>query len=189
MFRLQLKLVLLVCAVSSGLFAQDLHGDVEVAALLKVESKIFRIPDASTLQMTDDDKTQNSSAAAAEDQLVKQIYMLIEHFKQEDPVGLPLVPLPDPTVRILKIHFFSPLNDCVAFQGRSRCKPESLNGKLTDEKSETLGDLKVPHKVRVDGNQGNGCEMRDWFRCAGADGGLRVKHFHVEFEGCVVIFY
>lgn len=57
--------------------------------------------------MTDDDKTQNSSAAAVEDQLVKQINVLIEHFKQEDPVGLPLVPLPDPTVRILEIHSLS----------------------------------------------------------------------------------
>lgn len=57
--------------------------------------------------MTDVDKTQNSSAAAAEDQLVKQIYELIEHFKQEDPVGLPLVPLPDPTVRSLTQCFLS----------------------------------------------------------------------------------
>lgn len=55
--------------------------------------------------MKDDDKTQNGSAVAAEDQLVKQIYVLIEYFKQEDPVGLPLVPLPDPTVRSLRMLF------------------------------------------------------------------------------------
>lgn len=35
-----------------------------------------------------------------EEGLVKQIYEIIEHFKQEDPIGLP-VPLPDPAV-----HFF-----------------------------------------------------------------------------------
>lgn len=33
-----------------------------------------------------------------EDQLAKQIYEMIEHFKQQDPIGLPLVPLPDPIV-------------------------------------------------------------------------------------------
>lgn len=37
MFQLQLKLVLLVCAISSSLFAQDLPGDVKVAAFLKSE--------------------------------------------------------------------------------------------------------------------------------------------------------
>lgn len=107
MLLLQLKFMLLVCAVSSKIFAQDLPGDVEVGELLKVKFKILWILDASTLQMTDVDKTQNGSAAAVEDQLVKQIYELIEHFKQEDPVGLPLVPLPDPTVRSLTQCFLS----------------------------------------------------------------------------------
>lgn len=36
-------------------------------------------------------------ALEAEEQLAKQIYEIIEHFKQEDPVGLPVVPLTDPT--------------------------------------------------------------------------------------------
>lgn len=37
MFQLQLKLLLLVCAVSSSIFAQDLPGDVKVAAFLRSE--------------------------------------------------------------------------------------------------------------------------------------------------------
>ena len=40
-----------------------------------------------------------------EDKLIKQIYEIIEHFKQDDPVGLPVVPLPDPTVSLLNNIF------------------------------------------------------------------------------------
>lgn len=41
MLLLQLKFMLLVCAVSSKIFAQDLPGDVEVGELLKVKFKIL----------------------------------------------------------------------------------------------------------------------------------------------------
>lgn len=47
----------------------------------------------TTSQILENDKAQ------AEEQLAKQIFEIIEHFKQEDPVGLPVVPLQDPTVR------------------------------------------------------------------------------------------
>lgn len=57
----------------------------------------FNISESTTSQILDIDKNSNSSEQV-EDQLAKQIYEIIEHFKQEDPVGLPLVPLPDPTV-------------------------------------------------------------------------------------------
>jgi hypothetical protein len=33
-----------------------------------------------------------------EDELVKKLNIIIEHFKQQDPVGLPLIPLEDPMV-------------------------------------------------------------------------------------------
>lgn len=46
-------------------------------------------------KISDDDKNQNSSNT--ENQLATRIYAIIEHFKQDDPVGLPLLPLPDPT--------------------------------------------------------------------------------------------
>lgn len=45
-----------------------------------------------------------------------QIYEIIEHFKQQDPIGLPLIPLPDPadipdinqTVSTAKLQMFKP---------------------------------------------------------------------------------
>lgn len=43
------------------------------------------------------DKGLNNSIEV-EDQLAKRIYAIIEHFKQTDPVGLPLLPITDPTV-------------------------------------------------------------------------------------------
>lgn len=33
-----------------------------------------------------------------EDDVAQKLYALIEHFKQENPVGLPAVPIPDPMV-------------------------------------------------------------------------------------------
>jgi hypothetical protein len=46
----------------------------------------------------------NNKTMQAEDELAKKIYMIIEHFKQDDPVGLPdgLLPVPDPAVNIMK---------------------------------------------------------------------------------------
>ena len=49
------------------------------------------VSDATTSRSTENDKAQ-----AAEEQLAKQIFEIIEHFKQDDPVGLPVVPLEDP---------------------------------------------------------------------------------------------
>jgi hypothetical protein len=39
-----------------------------------------------------------------EDELAKKLNIIIEHFKQQDPVGLPLIPLKDPMVSI-KVQF------------------------------------------------------------------------------------
>lgn len=38
----------------------------------------------------------NYAAAVAEDKLTAQIFGLVEHYKQADPVGLPGAPVPDP---------------------------------------------------------------------------------------------
>jgi hypothetical protein len=49
-----------------------------------------------------------------EDKLAQQIYQLIEHFKQDDPVGLPLVPLPDPTVSLRLVFWKIKSNQLVS---------------------------------------------------------------------------
>jgi hypothetical protein len=43
----------------------------------------------------------------AEDELAKKIYKIIEHFKQDDPLGLPdgILPVPDPAVNVFTISF------------------------------------------------------------------------------------
>jgi hypothetical protein len=52
------------------------------------------ISDSSEITKTDNATLQ------AEDELAKKIYLIIEHYKQKDPIGLPagLLPVPDPTV-------------------------------------------------------------------------------------------
>lgn len=62
----------------------------------KVTNKL-KLSESTTLLIAESDKALNDSVIA-EDQLAKQIYEIIEHFKQLDPIGLPLIPLPDPTV-------------------------------------------------------------------------------------------
>jgi len=48
-------------------------------------------------QTTNDDLERNmNNIDMAEDQLAIQLHQIIEHFKQEDPVGLPMVPMEDP---------------------------------------------------------------------------------------------
>lgn len=34
-----------------------------------------------------------------EDDIVQKLYAVIEHYKQDSPVGLPVVPIPDPMVK------------------------------------------------------------------------------------------
>lgn len=42
-------------------------------------------------------QNKGNNNQSAEEQLAKQIYDIIEHFKQDDPIGLP-ISLPDPRV-------------------------------------------------------------------------------------------
>lgn len=49
---------------------------------------------------------------SAEEQLAKQIYDIIEHFKQDDPIGLP-ISLPDPRVETKDLIWYQFLIDKV----------------------------------------------------------------------------
>lgn len=45
-----------------------------------------------------------------EDEVVQKLYTVIEHFKNDNPIGLPIAPIPDPMVKILSdtLHRFTP---------------------------------------------------------------------------------
>lgn len=68
----------------------------------------FIFVESTTSKILENDSISNSSEV--EDQLIKQIYEIIEHFKQDDPIGLP-VPLPDPTVSIKYFYFYGSEGD------------------------------------------------------------------------------
>ncbi|CRL00047.1 CLUMA_CG013335, isoform A [Clunio marinus] len=53
--------------------------------------KISEIPEQQTQQ-----NVSSNTSSDVEDHFVDQIYQIIEFYKQEDPVGLPLIPLKDP---------------------------------------------------------------------------------------------
>lgn len=57
---------------------------------------------SSQITSTDNDTLK------AEDELARKIYLVIDHFKQDDPVGLPsgLLPIPDPAVLNKVLKFF-----------------------------------------------------------------------------------
>lgn len=50
----------------------------------------------SQLTAISDELNESHNKNVAENRLSKQIFALIEHYKQADPVGLPGAPVPDP---------------------------------------------------------------------------------------------
>lgn len=71
--------------------------------------------ESTTLLISASDNAIDSSFEA-EESLVKQIYEIIDHFKGDDPVGLPFVPMPDPTVIIYKLEVTSLNYECLVFR-------------------------------------------------------------------------
>jgi hypothetical protein len=50
-------------------------------------------------------ESDQENLKVAENHVTMQIFQLIEHYKKEDPIGLPVVPIPDP-LKVLYLHSF-----------------------------------------------------------------------------------
>lgn len=58
----------------------------------------YNFSDSSQISETDNNVTMQ-----VEEEVARKIYAIIEHFKQDDPIGLPdgLLPVPDPAVTLI----------------------------------------------------------------------------------------
>lgn len=163
------KIFCCVCDCRGGIVNSASRGlDYYWEWRLESERKhFFKKCDVSSSEILDfslQPEGDKNVAEKAEDQMAKQIYALIEHFKQENPVGLPgLLPLPDPTVSYACLKFVCAI--IKLFLLSSGCawhRSKYLNGELEDVKSEAFGDLSVSNQIHHNRNQGHGGEVRDF---------------------------
>ncbi|XP_063695478.1 uncharacterized protein LOC134826900 [Culicoides brevitarsis] len=88
----QTQLWILLITTIAGIYAENTFDSCEKAVFL--DHNLQQLPPICST-----DRTQSDDPAlkkVAENRLSTQIFGIIEHYKQTDPVGLPGVPIPDP---------------------------------------------------------------------------------------------
>lgn len=134
---------LCICSVNSENISED-GQDGNKSDVIEPYNWRFSREILDSSQIT---KTDNDTTLKAEDELARKIYLIIDHFKQDDPVGLPggLLPIPDPAVliqvqKVFKIKQFSP-------KACSWYCTKYINGQPQNDKRQTARNFSIQNQI------------------------------------------